>query len=398
MYRKAVSVLTVLILLTQSLALSGALADSYASGTTAGASTVQIDARYGSCYFVLSSSSGLAMVKQHNWAGVYQQDGQEVHHGFYRIRIFDGNGFYENYRWAPSATTNEDEVYTCQELRITLPRAGTYTMTVAPMSYTEAARYWKVDSIAYWIQEATWIVSIMSGCEIHKDSPAGSVSIRCYDETGSLIQTTSRTISQSQTVQPPAVSGYESISSGEYVSLNTSTGTCNPSVLNFYYRQKSVPSTPGTGAVPYEWDTKFKAGISTKNPDAYRWLYRLYDGDPGTTFTYYLYNSDKNNGYPDFTAYFRSGTVSGIKIRNGSASNYYHFMRINQFHVVVYTNSGSYTESVMTVPDSYQYDYYTFSFRRTYTGVSRIEIYIDDRNVGEGEERNYVHIRDIAFY
>ena len=147
-----------------------------------------------------------------------------------------------------------------------------------------------------------------------------------------------------------------------------------------------------------EFQRRTRTGVSTKKLKAYLQLYKLTDGDPNTVFTYVLYNSDKNNGLPDFTAYFNNGTVRGIKIRNGDSGDYRRYMRINMFHVVVYDGGKPYTERVMTIPDRMSYDYYSFEFVRTYLNVSRIGIFIDDRNVGSGEETNLVRIRDIVFY
>lgn len=233
------------------------------------------------------------------------------------------------------------------------------------------------------------------------ENTKGTVSVTCVDENGYTISSYTETITSSTTLYPKNINNYTATSGGQYVSFNSSTGQCNPSTIRFIYKKNSNPPGPGPipgPTTPTSWDTKFKPGSSSKNPEGINNLYKLTDDNPSTVFAYTLYNSDKNNGLPDFTAYFNNASVSGIKIRNGDGSNYYRYMRVNTFYVKVYTNSGTYTESQMTIPDSRSSDYYSFSFRQRYTGVTRIEIYITDRHVGQGDDTNRVRIRDIAFY
>jgi hypothetical protein len=340
------------------------------------------------------------------------------------------------------------------------------------MSANEISGYWYYDEFEYWISDATWKVDAEKNCAAYYGYGSARYNVMCYDEYGSLIRSATETVSSSVTVNPPAISGYTTISSSQYVSFDHNTGTCSPSTVSFYYR-KNAPSSatlyiycydeygsslgtytesinssrtinppsingytanssgrsvtfnsstgtcspsdisffyqknstsqisrpePTSNPIPTSWDTKYKPGVSDKNPNGIDNLSRLTDGNSGTVFGYTLYNSDKKNGLPDFTANFNGSSVSGIKIRNGDGGDYYRYMRINTFYVKVYTNSGSYTESTMTVPDSPSSDYYSFSFRQRYSGVTRIEIYITDRHTGSGEDTNRVRIRDIAFY
>ncbi len=74
-------------------------------------------------------------------------------------------------------------------------------------------------------------------------------------------------------------------------------------------------------------------------------------------------------------------------------------MRVTQLHVVVYTYDGVYTEPQMSVPDTFRADYYWLPFSRTYSGVQRIEVYVDLRRVGDVNSTKYlVRIRDLCFY
>ena len=137
------------------------------TGSTTAARTFYVRADSGTAFIVLGSSTGVASVAQHNALGVYTGTGQEKHHGFYRITR-RGNGASDARDWAPSATTNKDRAETCDEIRISFPAAGEYEIRVEPIS--EWA-YWRVDSINYWVHDATWMVTIASGCTVYAGRP-----------------------------------------------------------------------------------------------------------------------------------------------------------------------------------------------------------------------------------
>ena len=228
------------------------------------------------------------------------------------------------------------------------------------------------------------------------EKKSATVTVHIYKD-GSWADMETRTINSSQYIYPKTISGYTCSSESVYVSYNAN-GTCYPQTVSFYYVKKAAPVSSDHYTPPYEWDTKFKVGISEMNPEAYKKLNHLTDQNPNTYFEYYLYDSDKNNGYPDFTAFFNNSYVSGIKFRNGDKSNYERYMRVHYFYVMIYAEDKVYTENRMEIPDSYQYDYYTFNFQRIYQNVTKIEIYIDSRRVGQGYDKYLVRIRDIDFY
>ena len=135
-------------------------------GTSKGVS-FKVTAYSDNAYFVLSSSTGLASVAQHNWLGKYTGDGQEATHGFYRLQYGEsGTNISHLGIWVPSATTNYSGSDACEEIVFNLPGKGTYMFYVYPMSTGEAAKYWRMDSINYWIREATWWMSVTSGCDV----------------------------------------------------------------------------------------------------------------------------------------------------------------------------------------------------------------------------------------
>lgn len=200
-------------------------------------------------------------------------------------------------------------------------------------------------------------------------------------------------------------SGYQAISSTSATVTVYSDGTASPSVVTFDYRRRqsatAVPVVTHDLVYPTSWDTKFRPEISTNSSNNWRWqeLDKLTDGNASTYFQYYLYTSDTENGYPEFTAYFSNSTVQGIGIRNGVSSGYSDYMRIIRMHAIIYTTSGTYTVENLTVPDTYQLDYYWLSFGRSYTDVEKIEIYVDQRRKGNVTDYQYlIRIRDLCFY
>lgn len=233
-----------------------------------------------------------------------------------------------------------------------------------------------------------------------KDEPqrlTATINIYCYDnESNTLLQHQNTTINSSRNINPPTINGYKSLSQSTWVNFDSATGYLDQQSVSFYY-EKIKPVSSYTA--PTKWDTKFKKGSSNQNPDGYNNLYKLTDDRSNTVFTYMLWTSD-NDGAPEFTAYFNNSTVKGIKIRNGSGSDYWGNMRINTFYVKVYTNNGSYEEREMTIPDEDRGNsYYSIDFSKSYSNVTRIEIYITDRHVGTGKNSMYlVNIRDIGFY
>lgn len=375
-------------------AVNGAAADVYALNGD-GETTVRFFVEsYGNAEINLQQTEGKCqeLSYTHLIDGIL---GEEEEWGKYYFYITAPNGAYSAVTW--------NKTFHGDEFTLNLSGVGIYQIEVVPFTADQMTESWTLDRFVGWTVLPRWRIASYRNCSVserdyRQEKRTGRIEIRCYDEYGSLIKTESRNVSQSGQVNPPPISGYEAVSSGRYVSLDPYTGSCSPSSVDFTYRRTGGGGGGTSSVTPYDWDTKFKAGVSTKNPNAYLQLHRLTDGNPDTVFSYWLYNSDKKNPTPDFSAFFSNSAVNGIKIRNGDAGDYERYMRVNQFHVVVYEGGRSYSERVMTVPDQLNYDYYSFDFSRTYYNVTRIDIYIDDRNVGRGEETNLVRIRDIAFY
>ena len=137
------------------------------TGKTSKTVTFKVNSTKKNSYFVLSSSTGVAQVAQHNWLGRYTKDGNEKTYGFYKVSV-KGPGLNKSMIWAPSATTNKSGVMTCREVKITLPNKGSYSVTVAPLSLSAAAKYWRMDWIKKWVKHATWTLTITSGCSAKK--------------------------------------------------------------------------------------------------------------------------------------------------------------------------------------------------------------------------------------
>ena len=122
----------------------------------------------------------------------------------------------------------------------------------------------------------------------------GTVTIYGVDESGWNFHVEKRTIYSSQTIDPPSISGYKTVSTGKYVTYDASTGTCSPSVLYFYYQSNRtpdpvVPGPSGSSGAPYRFPTAYYSlTLKSNAPD----IIRPQCG-PGTSYaTFY----SKNNG------------------------------------------------------------------------------------------------------
>ena len=290
--------------------------------------------------------------------------------GCYHIYYtYNGNGKTYTAEWNNVKWEANNETFSLE-----LPYRGAYTIQIVAYSAEEINNLYAIDHFVMWYDS----ISGGAGPEWWVDY--------CYNcwVSNSPMQTPTPSPTRAPTATP-----YRD------PTQHNTTGRPTPTPAP----TRAPTPIPSSYNSPYSWDTKFKPGVSEKNSDAYNKLNRLYDQNSGTTFSYVLWNSDKKNGLPDFTAYFNNNSVRGIKVRDGDGSNYWNYMRINTFYVIVNTSNGSYQEIEMQIPDEDRgNNYFSLDFSRSYSSVTSIEIYITDRNVGSGENSNVVHIRDIDFY
>ena len=160
--KKMISMILVLATLFCVMAIPHFAAAENACGSTSKKVVLKVDVSSYNGYIVLSSSTGLARVAQHNWRGIYSGDGNEKTHGFYSIIL--GNN--EVYDWVPSATTNTKDAVTCREFQLGFKKPGTYYVAIYPMDNNTSARFWRMDWIQKWVYDATWMVTITSGCTV----------------------------------------------------------------------------------------------------------------------------------------------------------------------------------------------------------------------------------------
>ena len=133
-------------------------------GDTSGSTTFWVRADKANASFVLKSYQGKASVAQHNFLGIPTGDGDEIHYGFYWVSDSTGRSFH----WGPDATANKSQLNTNQEISMTFPNPGVYSVTIVPLAYSDVNHYWVMDTINYWKTQAKWIVKSdsLSGCKV----------------------------------------------------------------------------------------------------------------------------------------------------------------------------------------------------------------------------------------
>ena len=468
-------------------ALSVAAADEYIAGNSAGSSMFNVQAYYGNAYVDLNAYQGKAVISMPNG---YQSMVMESLYGFYTVTV-SGESYSRTYYWTPSKTVNAFPEYAnSAQLRITLPKTGSYTIQVMPFAAYQINSCRSSGQFSYWTNNATWVLAGECGCRAstgqaqgfgslnvkvncydnngnflmtytdtvqgdkaiypreisgyycrdysflryYPDAPmqdmytvtftyfraAGEVDVYCFNEYNLLIDSYTETIYDSQYIQPRAESGYNTLSAGEYVTLNRQNNTCMPSTVNFYYRSvNAVTAAPapvitaapapvvtaapsnqqpapqiGDAVKPSSWSTQF-----TEREDK---LYRLSDDDAETFFWWHIVDSERVDKIPELTAYFKNATISTIGIRSGRPKQYKNYARVKSFRLVIYHSGGMSTVNVSFPDRESVSSYHTASLGGTYKGVTKIEIFLD-KGTGEGfypgtgNGKNYVYVKDIKF-
>ena len=304
------------------------------------------------------------------------------------------------------ATLNID----CYDSNGNYIRSYTETLTASKTVYPQAISGYNIASAGQYVEysDGTCSPAAISFSYTKIPTPA-SVTIRCIDNNGNVIRTTTETVTANRTITPPTISGYTALSSSQQVTY--SDGTCSPSQIDFQY-QIGSSVTPGTNpraAYPASWDTQFKPGTATAHDGANAVrvdkLPNVYDEDASTSFFWVIWNSEMSDNTPELTAYFNGDTISSIGIRNGkttSNKSYNKYARPKELTINIYDNSGNVYTAVIAIPDGFSQDYKEFSLGGTFTDVNRAEIFVSGIKYGDGSgdasDKNTLHISDIIFY
>ena len=236
-----------------------------------------------------------------------------------------------------------------------------------------------------------------------------TLTIRCIDNNGTVIRTTTESITASKTVSPPSIAGYTALSGSQQVTY--SNGTCSPAQVDFQY-QIGTKVSPGSNprmAYPTSWDTQFKPGTATwqngTNARIFDKLWTMYDDSAGSSFYWVIYQAETVDNIPEFTAFFGEDTsISSIGIRNGNLLDSYRYSkyaRVKRFEVRIYDKEGNEYKEVLNIPDGFTMDYREFPLSAVYVNVTRVEFWITgtaDYYYGKDEGTNVCHLADIAFF
>ncbi len=224
-----------------------------------------------------------------------------------------------------------------------------------------------------------------------------------YDaETGNPLTSREETVGVgSHTIRAgSAPSGYRITGASSEIVNVDSNGNASTTEVWFAYEKIPVITEPPSGqpVYPTRWDTQFY--YSDKNQQAAHSISNLVDGNKNTCFYYTIWKSEREDSSPEITVYFDGATVSKIGIVNGkvtSQNEYNQRARIKTISAMIYTYSGTYNAQI-SVPDTYSQQYQKFSLGGTYSGVTRIDLFLNDYYKGSGKEQYEMNIAEMQFY
>ena len=247
MRRGTILLLACALLLALAFTLPGAAADGSetVSGSTYAATTFYVYANSSTSYIRLFAEKGTVYVADYNSNGNLNGYKTEDNYGFYKVQVTGVNNYSKSFVWVPQFSKSIIGVETSRSLIIIFPAVGDYKVVVTPMDKSEInGTYWVQNRFQYWTSAATWSVASQLNCScrdsgsIGVQPQGGKVTVYCYDTTGNYLRTYTETLTSSRTIAPQAISGYNAVTSGQYV--NCLNGACSPSSVTFYYQRTAT--------------------------------------------------------------------------------------------------------------------------------------------------------------
>ncbi len=380
--------------------------------TSTGGGSITLRQTKGFCELVSYTGAGRASVtRQQIW-------------GRYHIRLRSPNGLETVTDWNDSANPE-----TCL---LELPDPGLYRITVTPYTWGEYPRPVLNYNYSGWLTAPAWSIARCQGCTPVMPTVT-AVTVQYLDIYGSLIMTRSVNVypGSNQVIADAVPTGYRAI--GNTLVTVWVDGNGRPSVdpVTFYVARIQPSWDDGTWGggsqgggsqgggsqggsradnglgvrnkvTPTGWDTQFKPETTSAQSDnrrGYESLWKLYDGSSSTPFQYTMTSGARDDNVPEFTAFFGGVSLRGIGVMNGDVSGSTRFSeygRARKLEAVIHTPSGTVLES-FTLRDSRDSDYRRYDFSRTYTNVTKVELFI--RGTYNGSRYKYIiRIADLCFY
>ncbi len=192
---------------------------------------------------------------------------------------------------------------------------------------------------------------------------SASVQVRCETESGASIRTCTETVSSSGYLYPPSISGYTAVSSGQYVTFDTSTGTASPSSVTFRYRQNAAPVTqPPASSMPTLPNGRWPVFLRSPGTDVIR-----PQCGPGSQYDTFR---NKIQGQPAF----QTGWIRGLQVC--FVTNDYAYVQV--FYNDSTQRYGFFPKSIFNSPDGSGWNgvpSYPLSYERRGTVTSQVTPY-----------------------
>lgn len=125
-------------------------------------------------------------------------------------------------------------------------RAYTENITASTTIYPQPISGYSTPSGSQYITYNNGVCSPATVSFRYQKIPtSASVTVNCYDTNGAYIRSYTETVSASKTIYPQGISGYKTLSGGEYITY--SNGACNPNTVTFQYEKYASSATVNIG-------------------------------------------------------------------------------------------------------------------------------------------------------
>ncbi len=303
--------------------------------------------------------------------------------------------------------------------QLELRDAGIYMIEVKPYSLNEMQTALQHPFYG-WSPAPVWWLMGWANCTVETKLETDICVIKREISSNRLLGVENQTVAygENKVEAGAAPEGYYLVYPTAATTVNVyKNGMTSQNEVAYYYSKglpptpvpTTIPTVPPTPTVvnpftkkvtPTSWDTRFKPETcTTSNKNRINNLKVLYDGNISTVFGYTLWNSEWQDGKPQFTANFDKSTIWAIGLVNGyatSESMYQYNASVRYLNVKVKTDNGDY-EFSYTVPDMFTQQIQPFSFGGPIQNVNSIEIYVTGMYPGDSD-KYFICMSDLCFY